>query len=133
MLRKQKGRLLLSLIVLVAYGFIMAFAGSVANYEGTGAFLMPLVFLTPIITLVLGMVWNYSITLRTDRDLDAQSENTVEKAKKRKRRAIDDVLQELSDDDLIELRHRLQTGELDEVDLYDQWVGDDGELVRYNS
>ncbi|MEM9955781.1 MAG: hypothetical protein AAF846_29550 [Chloroflexota bacterium] len=135
MLRKQKGRLLLSLLILMIYGFAMAMAGSISNYDGPAFLIFLFVFITPIVATVLGIVWNYSITLRTDRaeQLPAQVENTVEKAKKRKRRAIDDVLQELSDDDLIELRRRLQTGELDEVDLYDQWVGEDGELVRYNS
>lgn len=48
---------------------------------------------------------------------------------KRKRENLDSVLRDLSDDDLIRLRERLQTGVIDDAVLYNNLVGDDGELL----
>ncbi len=56
-------------------------------------------------------------------------ESTVNE--KRKRERIDNVLRDLSDDDLVLLRQRLQDGTIDEDILYDRMIGDDGELVNH--
>lgn len=57
----------------------------------------------------------------------------IERAKqdnseKRKRERLDSVLRDLSDDDLLRLRERLNDGSIDDDVLYDRIVGDDGEL-----
>ena len=48
---------------------------------------------------------------------------------KRKRERIDAVLRDLSNEDLKRLKQRLEDGIISEEMLYDQIVGDDGELV----
>ena len=57
----------------------------------------------------------------------------TESVEKRKRERLDSVLRELSNDDLIELRRRLQDGTIDDELLYEQMVGDDGELVMHKA
>lgn len=56
----------------------------------------------------------------------------TESVEKRKRERLDTVLRDLSNDDLIALRERLQDGTIDDEILYEQMVGDDGELIRLN-
>ena len=47
---------------------------------------------------------------------------------------LDTVLRDLSDEDLMMLRKRLQEGSIDDGVLYDRLIGDDGEIVnRYDS
>lgn len=58
---------------------------------------------------------------------------TEESIEKRKRDRIDNVLRELSDDDLLILRQRLQDGVVDDDVLYEHMVGDDGELMSKQS
>ena len=53
----------------------------------------------------------------------------MQNTEKRKRQRIDDMLSDMSDEELFELRQRLQDGTYDEDYLYDNVVGDDGELV----
>ena len=52
---------------------------------------------------------------------------------KRKRERIDDILRDLSDDELLDLRDRLSDGAIDEDSLYERFIGDDGELVYTQS
>lgn len=61
---------------------------------------------------------------------DSNKENA--NPEKRKRDTLDSVLRDLSDEDLMRLRERLQQGYIDDDVLYDRIVGDDGELVNYN-
>lgn len=56
----------------------------------------------------------------------------TESVEKRKRERLDTVLRDLSNDDLIALRERLQDGTIDDEILYEQMVGDDGELMQMN-
>lgn len=50
-------------------------------------------------------------------------------SKKRKRKSIDNMIRDMSDDELYELRQRLQDGDFEEDEFYGH-ISDDGELVR---
>lgn len=58
-----------------------------------------------------------------------QQSQQREAIEKRKRQRLDSVLRDLSDDDLIALRHRLSEDDLDDSALYQRLVGDDGDLL----
>jgi hypothetical protein len=47
---------------------------------------------------------------------------------KRKRERLDSVLRDLSSEELMRLKERLSDGSVDDEDLYERMVGDDGEL-----
>jgi hypothetical protein len=47
---------------------------------------------------------------------------------KRKRERLDAVLRDLSSEELMRLKERLSDGSVDDEDLYERMVGDDGEL-----
>ena len=58
-----------------------------------------------------------------------QALDNMSRQEKRKRERIDNMIRDMSDDELYELRQRLQDGGYDEEILYDRMVGDDGEIV----
>ena len=47
---------------------------------------------------------------------------------KSKRERIDNMLRDMSDNELLELKQRLSTGEMNDDNILD-YLGDDGELV----
>jgi hypothetical protein len=49
-------------------------------------------------------------------------------SEKRKRERLDVVLRDLSSEELMRLKERLSDGSVDDEDLYERMVGDDGEL-----
>jgi hypothetical protein len=55
---------------------------------------------------------------------------SAEEIEKRKRDRLDAVLRDLSDDDLLRLKQRLSDGTVQDDNLYDMIVGDDGELIN---
>jgi hypothetical protein len=59
----------------------------------------------------------------------AQEKDAVDE-EKRKRDRLDAVLRELSDEDLLRLRERLSTGDIDDDVLYERLVGEDGEFIQ---
>lgn len=54
---------------------------------------------------------------------------SMNRSEKRKRARIDTMIQDMSDDELYELRQRLQDRSYDEDILYDSVIGDDGEIA----
>ncbi|MGB7338496.1 MAG: hypothetical protein WBC91_06350 [Phototrophicaceae bacterium] len=135
MIRKHKRRYFASLLFIIAYGLFMAVAGVYANsFSGDPIpIFLGLFFGAPFLAYVLGIVWRYNITLSLiDDEADTSDTVTHQQTEKRKRQALDDVLRDLSDDDLVRLRQRLSDGSIDDEILYDQLVGDDGESIRYN-
>ncbi len=66
----------------------------------------------------------------TTHDASARSRDAVSDEEKRKRDRLDAVLRELSDADLVRLRQRLSTGEINDDVLYRELVGDDGEFYN---
>jgi len=79
------------------------------------------IMMVPLLVM-LNFMWGKS----SNQSLDSMSARNTEK---RKRQRIDTMLSEMSDEELFELRQRLQDGTLDEDYLYNNVVGDDGELV----
>jgi hypothetical protein len=53
-----------------------------------------------------------------------------EDVEKKKRERIDSVLHDLSDEDLLRLRHRLTDGTINNASLEEALIGEDGELLR---
>lgn len=98
-----------------------------AEQLGIWVTLLAFVLMIPLI-VVMGATWNMFGTEGV-KDKSNSKESSTEK---RKRERIDTVLRDLSDDDLMLLRQRLQDGTIDEDVLYDHMVGDDGELIQRN-
>ena len=92
---------------------------SMGVWSGIIAFIV----MIPLVA-AMGMVWNM---FGNENAHLAQSEADIEK---RKRERLDDVLRNLSNEDLLALRHRLQDGDINDEILYDEIVGDDGEFLR---
>ena len=128
MVRRNKRRFILSLLVLTIYGAFMGISGLASQYSPVPIIVTWLIT-TPIAGYILGMVWQFDLILRVR---EKENENAEQSSEKRKRERIDTVLRDLSDADLVILRQRLQDGTIDEDVLYDHIVRDDGELVQRN-
>jgi hypothetical protein len=91
-----------------------------------GGVIVPvLLFVLGAGVVVTGFIWNWG-----DGSLNKQSSVSVSEDMfgKRKRDEWDDVLRNLSDEELIRLRRRLSDGTLTEEMLYEELLGDDGEF-----
>ncbi len=98
----------------------------VTIFGNLGGTIVPvLLFLLGAGVLVSGFIWNWG-----DGSLNKQSSVSVSEDMfgKRKRDELDAVLRNLSDEELIRLRRRLGEGSLSEEMLYEELLGDDGEL-----
>jgi len=98
--------------------------------ESLGAWvsLLAFVLMLPLIVVIGGMWGMFG------KDSHASDDEKIEDTEKRKRERLDNVLRDLSDEDLLILQKRLQNGAIDDSVLYDRLVGDDGEIVnRYDS
>lgn len=86
------------------------------------------------ILINLGIWFGEGISRAFDDDLYEQStdNSATDEQEKRKRERIDTVLRDLSNDDLLALRERLQDGNINDEILYEHLIGDDGELIRRN-
>jgi len=96
-----------------------------AEQLGPWVILLAFVLMIPLV-VSMGAVWNMFGADRVAKNDNSEESST----EKRKRERIDTVLRDLSDDDLVLLRQRLQDGTIDEDVLFDRMVGDDGELVN---
>jgi len=92
-----------------------------ANTLGPVAIPFAAIMIAPLIVLM-----NFLFGKKSVEELMEMGEST----EKRKRERIDNMIRDMSDEDLYELRRRLQSGTYDEDLLYEHVVGDDGELVR---
>lgn len=93
---------------------------------GAWAILMAFVLMLP---LMGGMAFMWTMAREqppTQRKATLLNDNDAEK---RKRDRLDAVLRDLSDDQLLRLRQRLEDGTIDDDSLYEKLVGDDGELI----
>lgn len=90
---------------------------------GAWAALIALVVMIPLVA-AMGMIWNMF------GNENAHLAKANAETEKRKRERLDTVLRDLSNDDLVALKHRLQDGVIDDDLLYDEIVGDDGEFLR---
>ena len=117
-------------VIATALIWVTYLGGSVAavmEMAGWGV-LLAIVLMIPAIVFT-GLLWAWErISGVTQQRMQAVSED----GEKRKRDRIDNVLRDLSDKDLLRLRERLSDGAIDEDLLYQQIVGDDGELVYRN-
>ena len=110
-------------IILLVIGNIMYSNDSVTSNEFFSMLVISF-FTTPFFWLV----WEIEIRLRQDKkQKNTSSDHESNTMEKRKRERIDTVLRDLSDDDLHRLRTRLST--MDDDDLEQQLIGDDGELL----
>lgn len=99
---------------------------AVTVFGDLGGTVVPvLLFLLGAGVVVTGFIWNWGETAKADTTHDIASEYFGEK---RKRDELDDILRNLSDEELIRLRRRLSDGTLTEEMLYEEFLDDDGEL-----
>ena len=91
---------------------------------GTWSALIAFVVMIPLI-VAMGMMWG-AFKPESSKKEESLSAEDMEK---RKRERIDSVLRDLSDDDLLRIRERLVSGTINDEMLYEQIVGDDGELM----
>jgi hypothetical protein len=82
-------------------------------------------------TLIIWAIWNFE--LRRTEQSKARSAKTTSQdnssLEKRKRERLDSVLRDLSDEDLLRLRQRLNDGTINEDALEEGLIGEDGELL----
>lgn len=95
---------------------------------GTWSILLAFVLMMPLIA-IMGFMWD---AFKHDSSEQRDYAITQDEIEKRKRNRIDKVLRDLSNDDLLRLKHRLADGTVDDEKLYEQIVGDDGELIDYS-
>jgi hypothetical protein len=95
---------------------------------GRWSILLAFVMMMPLIP-IMGIMWGSFKSDSSEKRDRARSSDAIEK---RKRDRLDAVLRDLSDDDLRRLKQRLTDGTIDDEQLYDRLVGDDGELVDYS-
>lgn len=91
---------------------------------GVWVTLLAFVLMMPLIVLsggMWGMFGNESEKNDSEHDTDTE---------KRKRERLDNVLRDLSDEDLVRLKQRLQDGAIDDNMLYERMLGDDGEYAE---
>jgi hypothetical protein len=114
-------------VIATAFMWLMYLAGIFVSVTEIGgwAILLALVLMIPLIA-VSGLMWTWE---RISGVKQARMLNATEHQEKRKREGIDSVLRDLSDDDLLRLRERLVDGSVNDEFLYEQLVGDDGELM----
>lgn len=94
---------------------------------GVWAILMAFVLMMPLMG-AMGMMWSMGSS-KSQKSRKKQAANQSEEQEKRKRERLDNVLRDLSSDELIRLKQRLTDGSIDDNILYEQMIGDDGELA----
>ena len=88
-----------------------------------GVLVIPIAAITMVpLIVMMNFIWGKEKKQSSMRNRSVNTE-------KRKRQRVDSMLSNMSDEELFELRQRLQDGTVDEDYLYDSVVGDDGELV----
>ena len=98
----------------------------------TWAIALAFVMVLPLI-IIMGGMWGMFNADKKDADdmavtTDKKQHLSDDELEKRKRDRIDNVLRDLSDDDLGRLRERLSDGTIDDDHLY-HMLGDDGEII----
>ncbi|MEM9955779.1 MAG: hypothetical protein AAF846_29540 [Chloroflexota bacterium] len=110
----------------IAFAWV-AYLGVIVYLTGEiGAVVIPLaaIMMVPLIVLMS------TLSKRDKKESLANMMTSSDETEKRKRKRIDAMIRDMSDDELYELRQRLQDGSFDDEVFYDQVVGDDGEFVR---
>jgi hypothetical protein len=122
---QQRIRLFMTYGILMAFGAVLIAVTAIGIESGRGGGLSVLALLiaTPLLAHLISLVWRYSLVL-----IDEQEEGS-ESLEKRKRERLDSVLRALSDEDLLHLKKRLVDGSLNDDLLYEDMLGDDGELL----
>ena len=115
----DNGRNFTTVVLWLSYVGTIIFLGDII-----GVLVIPVaaIMMVPLIVM-MNFVWGNS------KQKSSRSER-ASNTEKRKRQRVDSMLSDMSDDELFELRQRLQDGTYDEDYLYEHVVGDDGELVR---
>lgn len=119
----NSGRSAASVIMWLSYLGMVWFS---IDSLGAWAILLAFVLMMPLMG-AMGMMW--SLGGKSERREAKKAARKQEAEEKRKRERIDNVLRDLSSEDLKRLKQRLEDGVIDEEVLYNQMVGDDGELL----
>lgn len=119
----NSGRSAASVIMWLSYLGMVWFS---IDSLGAWAILLAFVLMMPLMG-AMGMMW--SMGGKSERREAKKTARKQEAEEKRKRERIDNVLRDLSSEDLKRLKQRLEDGVIDEEVLYNQMVGDDGELL----
>jgi|GEM_PF-1668045 len=131
MLLKNKLRYFLSLIVQFIYAVILAYTTRSMDSAGLFYFIPVILIGIPVVTYLMGVTWYYDFSIQAKRRRDtSDGADKIADTEKRKRERLDNVLRDLSDEDLLILQKRLQNGAIDDSVLYDRLMGDDGEIVK---
>jgi len=131
---KPSLRAILSIAFILSFGFgMMLFGGWIERtYTDGGSALFLSTVLSAIAAIIIWGIWNLKIGLREEtrkRQKQSSSNHAGTTLEKRKRDRIDSVLRDLSSEDLQRLKQRLGDGTLDDDVLYDEFVGDDEDVL----
>ncbi len=119
----QNGNFKAAIIVSMWIAYLAFLIISADTVESGWLFALAMVSALPLL-VGMSVVWRM---YRED-----QRTVTYEEQEKRKRDRLDEVLRDLSDEELIRLRQRLSDGSVDDDMLYEQIIGTDGEFVRHS-
>ncbi len=126
----MKKRILINILLLMPFFFV---ALSATGPMGGGiAILFGTLILSVLGAAVSWMAWNLTYQpYRAESDeASQQADQSQSHRQKRKRETLDNVLRDLSDEQLDSLRRRLQDGTIDDDVLERRIVGADGELIQ---
>ncbi|MGJ3237096.1 MAG: hypothetical protein ACFE0Q_00165 [Anaerolineae bacterium] len=93
-----------------------------ANTLGPVAIPFAAIMIAPLVVMM-------KMVIDSDNKKGAHTEQNLQAFEKRKRQRLDDMIRDMSDEELEELYQRLQNGNIDEDLLYERVVGSDGELM----
>lgn len=119
-------RSIATVIMWITY-LAMVWTAMTTGQLGAWAILLAFVLMMPLIPIT-AMMWGAI----GNQSHQHEKQVSLDEVEKRKRDRLDAVLRDLSDDDLLRLKRRLADGTINEGKLYDNLIGDDGELVDYN-
>lgn len=116
-------RFLATLGLLFAFAAMMiAFTAISMDLNNMSLIIIGWLIAAPLFAFGIGVVWTFKVMLVNEAIHSVSLE-------KRKRERIDNVLRDLSDEDLMRLKQRLMDGSVDDDLLEAQIIGDDGELI----
>jgi hypothetical protein len=124
--------LLIPSLAMLEYGWWLVVQAWGLEYSYIWNFRFIPFIVAAIATIIIWAIWNFELR-RTEQSKARRAKATSEdnsSLEKRKRDRIDSVLRDLSDEDLLRLRQRLNDGIINDDSLEEQLIGEDGELLR---
>lgn len=116
----EKNKGIITIIGWLSYLGVIVY---LANIMGPVAIPFAAIMIAPLVVM-MNFLWGKK------GQQDLANMRDVSATEKRKRERIDHMIRDMSDEELYQLRRRLQDGSYDDEMFYEHIVGEDGELIR---